>query len=309
MRYKNLGATGLQVSELGFGAATLGDEYGKADPQQIERAVHFAIDNGINTFDVAPYYGRTLAEARLGQALQTRRHEVVLATKCARYDIDGFDFSAAGIRKSVEDSLRRLRTDYVDIMHIHDVEYGCKRQICDETIPALRALQKAGKARFIGITGLSLKMLREIASEVPVDCILSYCRYTLLNRDLDNELAPFVRANNIGLMSASPLHMRLLSDTGPPEWHPAPVAVKSAAKRIVDLCRSRGVSTPQLALQFAVQHPDVACTFVGISTAEEARDNIEAIQDQPDPDLLRDIDAIAQPVQGVMWVTGRPENH
>ena len=77
------------VSELGFGAATLGDEYGKADPAEMERAVHFAIDNGINFFDVAPYYGRTLAETRFGDALQGRRDKVILATKCARYDIDG----------------------------------------------------------------------------------------------------------------------------------------------------------------------------------------------------------------------------
>ena len=147
MRYRNLGSTGLLVSELGFGAATLGDEYGKADPAEMERAVHFAIDNGINFFDVAPYYGRTLAETRLGDALQGRRDKVILATKCARYDIDGFDFSAAGVRRSIDESLKRLQTDYVDILHIHDVEFGCQTQLVEETIPALRGIQSRGKAR------------------------------------------------------------------------------------------------------------------------------------------------------------------
>lgn len=309
MRYNVLGATGLRVSELGFGAAPLGDEYGKADPQEMTRAVHFAIDHGMNFIDVAPYYGRTLAETRLGEALQGRRQQVILATKCARYDIDGFDFSPAGVRRSIDDSLKRLRTDYVDILHIHDVEFGCKDQIVEEAIPALRGIQSQGKARFIGITGLALRMLREIASEVPVDCILSYCRYNLLNRDLDTVLTPIARERNVGLLNASPLHMRLLSDTGPPAWHPAPPEVKKAARRVVELCRSRGVSAPKLALQFAVRHPFVSSTFVGVSNVEEAKANIEAIREQPDEQLLQEIEEIVRPVQGLMWITGFARNH
>jgi L-galactose dehydrogenase len=309
MRYRNLGSTGLRVSELGFGAATLGEEYGKADPAEMERAVHFAVDNGINFFDVAPYYGRTLAETRLGEALRGRRDKVVIATKCARYDIDGFDFSAAGVRRSIDESLRRLQTDYVDVLHIHDVEYGCLTQIVEETIPALRGIQSQGKARFIGITGLALRMLRDIAEAASVDCILSYCRYTLLNRDLDAVLTPVAREQNVGLLNASPLHMRLLAETGPPAWHPAPREVKEAARRVVELCRLRGVMAPKLALQFAMRHPYVASTFVGVSNVEEARTNIEATAEQPDEQLLREIDEIVSPVQGLMWVTGFASNH
>jgi L-galactose dehydrogenase len=309
MRYNQLGGTGLLVSELGFGAAPLGDEYGKADPREMDRALHFAIDHGINFIDVAPYYGRTLAESRLGEMLQGRRHQIVLATKCARYDIDGFDFSPEGVRKSVDESLRRLKTDFVDVLHIHDVEYGCKRQIVEETLPELRSIQKQGKARFIGITGLSLKMLYDIALAAPVDCILSYCRYTLLNRDLDLQVAPFARKHNLGLLNASPLHMRLLSDTGPPDWHPAPADVKEAAKQVVRLCHRHGVSAPRLALQFALRHPYVASTFVGISSIKEAQHNIEAISEEPDPALLAEIQDIVAPVQGSMWITGNPENN
>jgi L-galactose dehydrogenase len=309
MRYNRLGGTDLLVSELGFGAAPLGDEYGKADPKEMARALYFAIDHGINFIDVAPYYGRTLAESRLGEMLHGRRHEVVLATKCARHDTDEFDFSSAGVRRSVDESLLRLKTDYVDIMHVHDVEYGCKQQIVEDTLPALREIQKQGKARFIGITGLSLKMLYDIASASPVDCILSYCRYTLLNRDLDRQVAPFARKNQIGLLNASPLHMRLLSDSGAPDWHPAPLEVKQAASRVVELCHRHGVSAPKLALQFAVQHPYVASTFVGILSVEEARHNINAISEKPDPALLSEIEAIVEPVQGSMWTTGRPENN
>jgi L-galactose dehydrogenase len=209
----------------------------------------------------------------------------------------------------VDESLQRLRTDYLDIIHVHDVEFGCKRQIVEETIPALRKIQQQGKARFVGMTGLALKMLREIAEEVPVDCILSYCRYNLLNRDLDNEMTGFAKERGIGLLSASPLHMRLLADAGPPPWHPAAAEVKEAARKILRLCHARGVSAPKLALQFARQHPYVSSTFVGISTVEEAKNNIQAMTETPDPELLREIDAIVAPVQGKMWITGFAENH
>lgn len=119
MIYKTLGQTGLRVSILGFGAAPLGNEYGRVDPIEGMQAVHYAIEQGINYFDVAPYYGRTLAETRLGQALIGHRDKVILATKAGRHGDGvetGFDFSAKGIIRSLEDSLLRLKTDYIDIL-------------------------------------------------------------------------------------------------------------------------------------------------------------------------------------------------
>jgi L-galactose dehydrogenase len=275
----------------------------------MQRAIHFAIEHGINFFDTAAYYGRGLSETRLGEALQGRRHQVILATKCARYDVDGFDFSAAGVRRSVDQSLQRLRTDYVDMMHVHDVEFGCRRQIVEETIPALRKIQQQGKARFIGITGLSLRMLRDIALETPVDCILSYCRYNLLNRDLDSVLATAAEERGVGLMSASPLHMRMLSPSGPPPWHPAPESVKEAAHKVVELCTARGRSAPEVALEFALQYPRVASTFVGFSNVAEVQANLAALDRQPDPELLEEIADVVAPVQGVMWISGFAWNH
>src|SRR5580700_5395102 len=123
MDYATLGRSGLRVSKLGFGASPLGNEFGETDPAEGERAVHCAVDLGINYFDVAPYYGRTLAETWLGAALAGRRDKVVLSTKCGRYDVNQFDFSAARIRASIDESLRRLRTDYLDILLAHDIEF------------------------------------------------------------------------------------------------------------------------------------------------------------------------------------------
>ncbi len=309
MKYNVLGKTGLNVSRLGFGAATLGDEYGAADPREAERAVHYAIERGMTFFDVAPYYGRTLAETRLGDALQGRREKVILATKCARFDVAGFDFSATAVYRMAEESLRRLRTDYLDILHVHDIEFGHKQQVIEETVPALRELQKSGKVRFIGVTGLALKMLREVAEATDVDCVLSYCRYTLLNRDLDSELTPFVRDRGMGLINASPLAMRLLTEAGPMASHPAPEIVKDTARRVIALCAERGFHAPDVALQFSIAHPYVSSTFVGISTVAEVESNLRALEQPLDPDLMAEIELLTKPIHHTAWITGFAENH
>ena len=102
MRYRPLGRTGLDVSVVEFGASPLGDVFGVTDAAEGQRAVHMAVEAGINYFDVSPFYGRTLAEARLGDALRGRRDRVVLSTKCGRYEVDRFDYSAQGVIGSVE---------------------------------------------------------------------------------------------------------------------------------------------------------------------------------------------------------------
>ena len=152
-------------------------------------------------------------------------------------------------------------------------------------------------------------MMKEIASEVPVDCMLSYCRYNLMNRDLDHILTPVARERHIGLLNASPLHMRMLSDSGAPPWHPAPGPVKDAARQVVELCRASGAHAPTVALQFALQHPYVASTFVGMATTGEVRQNLAAIEGRPDEELMREIDSIVGPVQGMMWTSGFAWNH
>lgn len=303
MEYAALGRTGLRVSKLGFGGSPLGNEFGEADPAEGERAVHCAIDLGINYFDVAPYYGRTLAETRLGDALAGRRDQVVLATKCGRYDIAGFDFSEARIRLSIEESLRRLRTDYLDVFLAHDIEFVETRQIIEEAIPTMRALEREGKARCIGITGLQLGTLRRVAEAVQVDVILSYCRYNLLNTDMDDLLTPFAVQNGIGLINASPLSMGILSTTGPPAWHPASREVKEAGRRVVETCARRGVSASDLALQLCFAHPYVSTTLAGMSTVEQVRQNVAAVGRPVDAALIAEVRS-AHPA----WPTGRPEN-
>jgi L-galactose dehydrogenase len=307
--YRLLGKTGLRVSVVGFGASPLGDVFGRIDPAESIAAVHHAVERGINLFDVSPYYGLTLAESRLGQALQGYRHKVVLATKCGRYGADEFDFSAQRVTSGVEDSLRRLRTDYVDLLQAHDVEFAHVDQIVEETLPALRKLQQQGKARHIGITGLSLKNLVAIAQRVEVDCMISYCRYNLMVDDMDAVLMPLAHEQRIGIINASPLHMGILTEHGPAAWHPAPLEVQEAGRRVVALCKQRGVEAPQLALNFCLRHPQVASTLVGMATREHVDANLKALQFETDPALLAEIEEIIAPVHNRVWASGLAENH
>jgi L-galactose dehydrogenase len=308
MEYRTLGRTGLRVSKLGYGASPLGDEFGATDPAEGERAVHCASDLGINYFDVAPYYGRTLAENRLGAALEGRRDKVILATKCGRYDVNGFDFSAARIRRSIDESLARLRTDYLDVFLAHDIEFVTGKQIVEEAVPTMRALQREGKARYIGITGLQLNLLRRVAEAVPVDIVLSYSRYNLLITDLDDLLTPFVKEQGIGLINASPLHMGILTAGGPPPWHPASEEVRKAGRAVVELCESRGVRASDLALQFAFAHPYVATTLAGMPTVEQVRQNVAALSAVADQALLAEVRDLIAPIKDRSWPTGLPEN-
>jgi L-galactose dehydrogenase len=309
MQYRQLDKTSLRVSILGYGASPLGNAFRQTDPVEGMAAVHLAVERGINYFDVSPYYGLTLAETRLGEALVGLRQQVILATKCGRYGAAQFDFSAARIAASIDESLARLRTDYVDLLQAHDVEFGDVRQIVNETVPAMRRLQQQGKARYIGITGYSLKNLMAIAAQVPVDTILTYCRYNLMIDDMNSALIPFARQLGIGIVNASPLHMGILTERGAPEWHPAPQQVRDAGQRVVALCRAHDVDASEIALRFCLDHPDVATTLVGMSSRAHVERNLKCLELRIDPELLRQIRETVAPVANLTWPSGLPENY
>ena len=311
IRYRELGATGLRVSVLGFGASPLGAEFGGIDPEEGQRAVDYAIDHGINYFDVAPYYGRTLAEKRLGKFLKGKRDRVILATKVCRYDVDletGFDFSAQRVIGSIEESLGRLQTDRIDVFQIHDIEYAERTQILEETLPALFKLKEQGKVRFVGVTGYPLTPLKDVAERADIDTVLTYCRYDLLDTTMNRILTPVVQKRGIGLINASPLHMRVLTHRGAPPWHPAPERVLRRAREAAVLCRQRGADIADLALRFALAHPLVSTTLVGMSKVRHVEANLANVGRNPDPDLLKDIQDILAPATNVVWKEGRPEN-
>jgi len=232
----------------------------------------------------------------------------VLATKCGRYGFDQFDFSAKRVTASIDESLRRLQTDYIDLFQVHDVEFGNVEQIIHETLPALRQLQKQGKARYIGITGYPPKLLRRIAEAAPVDSILTYCHYNLINTDMDGVLSEFSRERGIGLINASGLCMGLLTEQGPPDWHPAPQEVRDTGKKAAEFCRAHGGDISKLALRFCLDHPFVSSTLIGMSSTREVETSLKLLESSTDKELLAQVKAILAPVFNYVWPSGRPEN-
>src|SRR6266478_7811150 len=154
MKTRPLGKTGLNVSTVSFGASSLGQEFRKVDLNEALRSVHVALDAGMNFIDTSPFYGRGMSEVLLGIALRGMpRERYLLGSKLGRYDLAHFDFSARRVVESVDISLHRMGVDHLDIILCHDIEFVEMSQIVEETLPALRRLQKQGKVRFVGISG------------------------------------------------------------------------------------------------------------------------------------------------------------
>ena len=251
-----------------------------------------------------------MSEVLLGIALEgVPRDDYLLCTKLGRYDLPHFDFSARRVAESVDVSLHRLRTDHLDIVLCHDIEFVPMQQIVDETLPAMRRIQAAGKVRFIGFSGYPQKIFRFICDQAAIDCVLSYNQYTLQNTCFADETLPFLEARGIGAKNAGPFSARLLTDAPLPAWLKEPEEVKAAARRAADLCRSRGSSIAKLALQFAIANPAIATTVAGSANPANVRAWAEWAAAPLDEDLLREVQAIFAPVKNIGHTEGLPENN
>ncbi|MBY0514890.1 MAG: aldo/keto reductase, partial [Gemmataceae bacterium] len=280
MQYRPLGKTGLPVSVLSQGGAAIGQQYGPVSVAEAAACVHAAVDAGVNLIDTSAYYGQGKSEEILGEVLQGGwRERVILCTKAGRLDRAAFDFTPAGMRACLEGSLRRLRTDRVDILLAHDIEFADDyERVFTDTAAVLHQLKKEGKARFVGMSGFPLGLLRRAVERCDLDVVISYCHYTLQNTRLVTELLPAAEARGVGVLNASPLAMGLLSRHGPPPWHPAPLDVKAACAAAVERCRSRGVDPEVLALQFCVAEGRIPSTITGTAKPDELAANLRALR-------------------------------
>jgi L-galactose dehydrogenase len=309
MEYRKLGKTNELISVLGFGASPLGNVFDVCDEQEGIDTVHYAIDHGVNFFDVSPFYGITLAETRLGKALLGKRKDIFLATKCGRYDLRAFDFSAKRIMASIDESLQRLQTDYVDLFQLHDIEFVSKEQILNEAMPAIEKIKASGKARFIGITGLPVRYLAEMARQVELDTVLSWAHYNLLQDEINDELVPLSKEKNFGLMNAAPLLQRVLSDAALPEWHNAPKQMLAVQPALLEICKKYGVRLSDVAMRYAMDHPAITTTIVGMNHLSNIQQNVAAVDFKIPAGILDELAAVIAPVKNLMWFEGQPENN
>ena len=303
----------MTVSNLGFGASSLGGVFRSIREDEGIRAVHVAIDNGINFIDVSPYYGHLKAETVLGKAFRDiPRDKYFLSTKVGRYGKDGvntWDYSAERATQSVYESMERLGVDYIDLINVHDIEFqaalpGGLQKVCDETLPALVALKRKGVVGHVGITDLqpeNLKWVIEHVEEGTVESILNFCHYSL-NDTLLTDYLDFFEQHGVGVINASPLSMGLLSSRGTPDWHPASAELKAACKRAADFCAQQGYPIEKLAIQFSTSlNPRIATTLFSSANPDNVLKNIDYANVPLDRQLAEEVQRIIGDQMFVRW--------
>ena len=308
MEYREIGHTGLKVSQLGFGASSLGGVFRTIDEGAAIEAVYAAIDGGINFIDVSPYYGHYKAETVLGKALRgIPRDKYYLSTKVGRYGKEGvntWDYSAARAKSSVEESMERLGIDFIDLINVHDIEFADLDQVVEETLPALVELREKGIVGHVGITDLQLENLKwvvEHSEPGTVESILNFCHYCL-NDDKLLDFLPFFEGKGIGVINASPLAMGLLSSRGVPDWHPAPKPLVEACSKATEYCKKVGYPIEKLALQYSVDNPRIASTLFSSANPENVRRNISYVEEKAPEELVAQVREIIGEQLRVSWL-------
>ena len=313
MIYNELGKTGMKLSNLGFGASSLGGVFHEIREAEGIQAVHTAVENGINFIDVSPYYGHLKAETVLGKALKDiPRNQYYLSTKVGRYGKDGvnlWDYSAQRVTDSVYESMERLNIDYIDLINVHDVEFqsnleGGLQKIVDETLPALLKLKEEGVVGHVGLTDLQPENLKWVIDRVDkgaVESVLCFCHYCL-NDDLLTEYLDYLEEKGVGVISASPLSMGLLSSRGAPDWHPASEDLREACRRAAKYCAEQGYPIEKLAMQFATSlSPRIATTLFSSASPENVLKNIRYVEEPIDWQLVEKVKEIIGDQQRVRW--------
>lgn len=307
MKYNEIGKTGMKVSALSFGASSLGSVFRSTREEEALEAVYTAIEGGMNFIDVSPYYGHYKAETVLGKALKNiPREKYYLSTKVGRYGKDGvntWDYSAKRAQESVYESMERLNIDHIDLINVHDVEFADLNQVVNETLPALVELRDKGVVSHVGITDLQLENIKwviEHSHKGTVESVLNFCHYCLCD-DKIVDFLDFFEENEVGIISASPLSMGLLSQRGVPDWHPAPKPLVEVCKKAAQHCTAKGYPIEKLAMQFALSNDRIATTLFSSANPENVKKNLAFIEEPIDWQLVEEVREIIGDQQRVSW--------
>lgn len=305
-----LGKTGLHVSRLSFGASALGGVFRGIDPDDGIRAVHHALDAGINLFDVAPAYGGGLAEIVLGRALRgIPRDRYVLSTKAGKYTRPGnhggneFDYGEARIRRGLAESMERLGVDFIDIVHLHDFEYEGRAHTeaaFREGFPALLAMKSEGRIGHVGAGIYPLDLWKRVIAEAPVDAILTHNHYSLADTRGVELIRP-AREKNIGLINASPFASGLLTGGRIADWHPAGPDDRQLFAEAAAFCRDAGSSLAKLAFQFACHESPFDTTMFSTASTASLQRNLAWYHEPLDPSLLAGVRTLLAPALDKQW--------
>lgn len=301
MRVRRIGRTDVRVTEIGFGSAQIGNLYSETSEEVALGAVEAAWDAGVRYFDTAPHYGLGLAEQRLGRALASHpRTDFALSTKVGRLLVPndaptgsdlaagGFavrdqltrvrDYSADGVRRSIEASLERTGTDRFDIVLVHDPDDYIDQAI-SAAIPALISLREQGVVGAVGIGMNQWQAPLRILSESDLDVVMLAGRWTLADRT-GEQLMDLCLDRDVSVLAAAPYNSGLLARDWPSDdtyfdYAPASTDVLSHARSLAALASRYGVTLPQMALQFPARHPATASVVVGLRSAGQVQSAVD----------------------------------
>ena len=308
--------TGHGLTELGFGAAQLGNLFTETSDETSTRAVRGALDRGIRYFDTAPHYGLGLSERRVGAALrEVPRDSVILSSKVGRLlvespdtanqlDDDGFvvpattrrvwDFSRDGILRSIESSLARLGTDRLDIAYLHDPDSHWE-QASTSGIDALVELRDQGVVGAIGAGMNQSAMLTEFVRRTDVDVVMVAGRLTLLDQSALADLLPMAAKRGVGVVAAAVYNSGLLSADvisrdARYDYQAASLALIERAEKIAHICHDHGVSLPAAAVRYPLRSAAVVSVVLGTRTEEQVSSNVERYWSEVPESLWRELD-------------------
>jgi len=306
-----LGRTGLTVSRVGLGCSALGGVFGAVAEDEAIGTVHAALEAGITLFDTAPAYGATRSEHLLGRALQgLPRGSFVVSTKAGKRTDeagrDAFDFSEAGLRRSVDESRERLGLERLDVVHLHDFDYEGGRhlgQALAEGFPTLRALQAEGVIGAVGAGIYFMAAWKRVLTVVPIDVALLHNHHTLCDVRA-YQLLPLLESREVGVINAAPLASGLLSGAGAPAWHPAPHDAREVFAAAARLAEDLGTTLPRLALSFSASEERLPVTLFSCRSPAELSQGLNWLREAPDPAAVAAVQAVLEPVMNVQWPYG-----
>jgi len=325
MRYRWLGKTGLQVSEICFGTGSFGGRgtfihTGNMNQADADRAVSMAIDVGVNFFNTAEAYSQGLAEQILGKALGSKRKEVIIISKVSYHPpvpVPGQNtagMSRKHIVEACEASLKRLGTDYIDLYQVHGLDPGTAHEI---TMSALDDLVHQGKVRYIGCSnyaGWNLMKAMAISEKYGLEKYVTLeAMYSLLTRGLELELVPVCLDQGVAILAYSPLHAGLLSgkyhrdrpwprdtriatqEDAPAKWPFEKEKLFSIVDELSKIAQEHQGTVAQVALNWVLQRPGICAAIIGIRTSAQLEDNLGAVKFRLTNEEMSRLDKLSVP--------------
>ena len=308
MEYRKLG--GLEVSVIGYGAWGIGGApfWNNEGDQKSLESIKSSFDQGINFFDTAPVYGFGHSEKLIGKALKSVRDKVILATKCGlRWDKESLgslrkDASRKSILEEIDQSLKRLGTDWIDLYQVHWPDAETSQQ---ETMETLLEIQERGKIRFIGVSNYSAEQIKECLQYAKVVSLQP--EFSLLAREIEKETIPLCIENNIGIVAYSPLASGVLTgkydkDTKFTDWRSKGIIGTFTGDGFVEnikkvdqlkaIALEEGKTCGQVAINWVLRQPGLATALVGVKNSEQMGENLKATGWQPSKENCEKIEAV-----------------